>query len=135
MSPAPSGRFEHDGSGSVAEQHAFVRSVQSTIREKVSAPITSARLCEPLRKNLSGCHYSEDKAGTHRLKVEGHAMGHPQHRLDLRCRGREGVVGGGCATMTRSMSDGVTPVCWRARAAFSPSIEVVSPSASDMPLP
>ncbi len=30
-----------------------VRSVQSRMREKVSAPITNARLCEPERKNLS----------------------------------------------------------------------------------
>ena len=30
-----------------------VRSVQSSRREKVSAPITSARLCEPEARNLS----------------------------------------------------------------------------------
>ena len=38
-----------------------VRSVQSSRREKVSAPITSARLCEPETRNLSAVATAKTK--------------------------------------------------------------------------
>ena len=40
-------RLQHDRPGAVAEQHAGRAVLQSSRRENVSAPITSARLCEP----------------------------------------------------------------------------------------
>ena len=68
------------------------RSFQSRMREKVSAPITSARLCEPELRNLSAVATRVDEAGADRLQVEGGAVVDAEPRLDLRRGRREGLV-------------------------------------------
>ena len=60
-----------------------LRSFQSRMREKVSAPITSARLCEPEREELVGRRHGEDETAAHRLQIEGRALGDPEIGLDL----------------------------------------------------
>ena len=69
-----------------------VRSFQSRMREKVSAPITSARLCDPEVRNLSAVATRVDEAGADRLEVEGGAVVDAEPVLDLRRGRREGVV-------------------------------------------
>ena len=69
-----------------------VRSFQSRMREKVSAPMTSARLCEPEVRNLSAVATRVDEAGADRLQVEGGAVVDAEPGLDLRRGRREGVV-------------------------------------------
>ena len=64
-----------------------VRSFQSRMREKVSAPITSARLCVPVRSRPSAVASAIDKARADRLQVERRAVGDAEARLD-RHRGR-----------------------------------------------
>ena len=51
-----------------------VRSCQSRMRENVSAPITSARLCEPETQELVGRRHGEDEARAHRLQIECDAV-------------------------------------------------------------
>ena len=58
------------------------RSSQSRMREKVSAPITSARLCEPETRNLSA-------VATANTKPEQTAL-HDRRRPRASCRGRPG---------------------------------------------
>ena len=69
-----------------------VRSFQSRMRENVSAPITSARLCEPVGQELVGGRHRVDEAGAHRLHVEGGAVVMPRSACTMRRGGREGEV-------------------------------------------
>ena len=71
MAPAPSPKSTQ-----------VVRSFQSRMREKVSAPITRARLCEPECEELVGRRDRVDEAGADRLQVEGGAVVHAEAGLD-----------------------------------------------------
>ena len=65
------------------------RSVQSRMREKVSAPITSARFAWPALIIASAVVEREDEAGADRLDVEGGAVVHAELRLHRHGGGRE----------------------------------------------
>ena len=69
------------------------RSFQSRMREKVSAPMTSAVRAWPTLMKLSATARAIDEAAADRLHVEGGAPAHAEARLDLGRRRREGMVG------------------------------------------
>ncbi len=69
------------------------RSCQSRMREKVSAPITSAVRACPSRSALSAVASAKMKPGAHRLDIERGAAVHAELRLHLGRGRREGVVG------------------------------------------
>ncbi len=85
-----------------------VRSFQSRMREKVSAPITSARLCEPRAQQAVGDGERIDKARAHRLQVEGRALGDAERGLHRRPRspGRCGRASR-CRRTIRSIDCGI----------------------------
>ena len=65
------------------------------MREKVSAPITSAVVASAALDHAVGDRQGVDEAGADRLDVEGGAPGHAERRLHAR-RGRgKGLVGRG----------------------------------------
>ena len=71
------------------------RSFQSRMREKVSAPITSAVEAMPFLIRLSATDSAVDEARAHRLDVEGGALGHAEGRLHAGRGGGKGLVGRG----------------------------------------
>ena len=97
-----------------------VRSFQSRMREKVSAPITSARLCEPEARNLSAVATAKTKPAHTACRSKATPPVMPKLRLDHgRDRGK-GVVGrrGGADDEVDVLGRAVRP--WRARRAPPP---------------
>ena len=68
------------------------RSVQSSMRENVSAPITSAREKAPELQKRVGRRQAIDEAGAHRLQIEGGAMGDAELGLHRNRARRESIV-------------------------------------------
>ena len=93
-----------------------VRSLQSRMREKVSAPITKARLCAPvLAADRRSTDERKDEARTDRLQVEGGALRDAEAGLHRHGGGRKGLVGRGGGE--HDQVDGARPrhAHWRAR--------------------
>ncbi len=95
--PAPSASSTATASSTTAPAPSpnstqVVRSVQSRMREKVSAPITSARRKLPAFEEIIGRRHGEDEAGAHRLQIERRAMGDAEPGLHRHRGRREGVV-------------------------------------------
>ena len=108
------------------------RSVQSRMREKVSAPITSARLYAPDLQQAIGGRQRIDEAGADRLQVEGGAVGDAERRLHRDGARRKGVVGrrgGEHDQVDRLRIDDARARAPRARRA-QPRSEVSSPAAA-----
>ena len=63
------------------------------MREKVSAPITSARLNAPVSQQTIRGREREHEAGAHRLQIEGRATGDAEPGLHRHRGRRKGVVG------------------------------------------
>ena len=68
------------------------------MREKVSAPITSARLVRAGLEEIIRRGDGIDETGADRLQIEGGAVMHAEPGLDLRRGGGEGVVRCRCGT-------------------------------------
>ena len=105
------------------------------MRDRVSAPTTSAQRALPVRDELVGDAERVNEAGAHRLHVEG---GQPCR--SRRCCSRQAVLGNTrsgvvVATMIRSMSCGSRPAASSARrAAFSARSHGVFAVGCNVPL-